>query len=58
MKRILYLSRGGQVAGSQRQLHHLMTNLNSGFEPVILFNKDGKADKTNNEVNKNLHYEI
>ena len=42
MKRILYLSRGGQIAGSQRQLHYLMTNLNSGFEPVILFNKDGE----------------
>ena len=41
MKRILYLSRGGQIAGSQRQLYYLLSNLTDAFSPVIFFNRGG-----------------
>ncbi len=40
-KRILYLSRGGQVAGSQRQLDYLLSNLDDRFEPIVFFDRRG-----------------
>jgi len=41
MKRILYLSRGGSVGGSQRQLCYVLTNLNGSYEPVVVCREDG-----------------
>ena len=45
MKRILYLSRGGQIGGSQRQLYYLLSNLTDDFSPVVFFNRGGGANK-------------
>lgn len=42
MKRILYLSRGGAIGGSQRQLYYVVTNLNHGYEPMVVCRKDGQ----------------
>ena len=41
MKRVLYLSRGGYVGGSQRQLSYVLSNLNHGFEPLVVCREDG-----------------
>lgn len=41
MKRILYLSRGGLIGGSQRQLYYVVTNLDSGYEPIVVCREDG-----------------
>lgn len=41
MKRILYLSRGGAVGGSQRQLYYVVTNLNHGYKPIVACYRDG-----------------
>jgi glycosyltransferase involved in cell wall biosynthesis len=40
--RILYLTRGGQVAGSQRQLNYLLKHLDNCFEPVVFFDRGGE----------------
>jgi len=42
MKRILYLSRGGAVGGSQRQLHYVVTNLDHSYEPIVVCRADGQ----------------
>jgi len=43
MKRILYLSRGGFVNGSQRQLYYIVTNLNRDiYEPLVVCRRDGQ----------------
>ena len=42
MKRILYLSRGGTIGGSQRQLYYVVTNLNHGYEPIVVCRSDGQ----------------
>ena len=42
MRRILYLSRGGLTAGSQRQLSHLLAGLDSRrYEPIVVCREDG-----------------
>ena len=44
MQRIMYLSRGGNIGGSQRQLYHVIKNLDrSRFEPVVVCKKDGES---------------
>jgi glycosyltransferase involved in cell wall biosynthesis len=40
--KILYLSRGGLIGGSQRQLYYLVTNLNNGYEPLVACSTDGR----------------
>ena len=42
MRRILYLSRGGAVGGSQRQLHYVVTNLNHSYEPIVVCRTNGQ----------------
>lgn len=43
MKRILYLSHGGSIGGSQRQLYYLITNLDRKiYDPIIVCPKDGQ----------------
>lgn len=43
MKRILYLSRGGSVGGSQRQIYYVLRNLDrSAYEPIVVCLKDGQ----------------
>lgn len=42
MKRILYLTRGGAVGGSQRQLYYVVTNLNNSYKPIVVTRKDGQ----------------
>jgi len=42
MKRILYLSRGGCIGGSHRQLYYVVANLDHGLEPVVVCNKNGQ----------------
>jgi len=42
MLRILYLSRGGSVGGSQRQLGYVVTNLDHNYEPIVVCRKDGE----------------
>jgi len=43
MKRILYLSRGGSIGGSQRQLYYVITNLDRKvYEPIVVCPKDGQ----------------
>ena len=42
MARILFLSRGGRLGGSQRQLHHVVANLDrSRYEPVVVCREGG-----------------
>jgi len=41
-KRILYLSRGGCIGGSHRQLYYVVANLDHGLEPVVVCNKNGQ----------------
>jgi glycosyltransferase involved in cell wall biosynthesis len=42
-KRILCLSRGGLVNGSQRQLYYVVSNLNRDiYEPIVVCRKDGQ----------------
>ena len=36
MSRIVYLSRGGNIGGSQRQLLYLVTGLANTYEPVVI----------------------
>ena len=43
MKRILYLSRGGQVCGSQRQIYYVVTNLDrTRYEPIVVCPNGGQ----------------
>jgi hypothetical protein len=42
MKQILYLSPGGVVGGSQRQLYYVVTNLNGGYKPIVACREDGQ----------------
>ncbi len=43
MKRILYLSHGGSINGSQRQLYYLITNIDKKiYDPIIVCPKDGQ----------------
>ena len=43
MKRILYLSRGGSIGGSQRQLYYILANLDRRvYEPIVVCPRDGK----------------
>lgn len=50
MQRILYLSRGGDIGGSQRQLFHVINNLDrSKYDPVVVCKQDGEsADQLRN----------
>jgi len=41
MGRIVYLSRGGKIGGSQRQLLYLVTGLARKYEPVVLCTGEG-----------------
>jgi glycosyltransferase involved in cell wall biosynthesis len=41
MGRIVYLSRGGNIGGSQRQLLYLMSGLGASYEPVVVCTADG-----------------
>ena len=42
LKRILFLSRGGQIDGAQRQLCYLVRGLDrSRYEPVVLLDQSG-----------------
>ena len=44
MQRILYLSRGGGIGGSQRQLYHVIKNLDKNlYEPVVVCRKHGDS---------------
>ncbi len=44
MHRILYLSRGGNIGGSQRQLYHVLCNLDRKFyEPIVVCRKEGTS---------------
>lgn len=44
MQSILYLSRGGNIGGSQRQLFHVINNLDRNrFEPIVACRKDGES---------------
>ena len=42
MRRILYLSRGGAIGGSQRQLYYVVTHLRNGYEPMVVCPKNGQ----------------
>jgi glycosyltransferase involved in cell wall biosynthesis len=41
MGRVVYLSRGGNIGGSQRQLLYLVTGLANTYEPVVICTADG-----------------
>jgi len=41
MKRILYLSRSGEIGGSQRQLYYLLTSLPKRYEPIVVCTGNG-----------------
>lgn len=41
MRRILYLSRGGAVGGSQRQLRYIISRLSNGCTPIVICHKEG-----------------
>lgn len=44
MHRILYLSRGGNIGGSQRQLYHVVCNLDRNlYEPIVVCRKEGRS---------------
>ena len=44
MHRVLYLSRGGEIGGSQRQLFHVLSNLDrSRYEPIVVCRNDGAS---------------
>lgn len=43
MGRILYLSKGGAIGGSQRQLYYLATNLGGAYEPVVICTGAGET---------------
>jgi len=42
IKRILYLSRSGNIGGSQRQLYYVVTNLAHDYEPVVVCPRPGQ----------------
>lgn len=43
MRRILFITRGGAISGSQRQLLYLLENLDrSRYEPIVICNKGGE----------------
>jgi len=43
MRRILYLSRGDDIGGSQRQIHYVITNLNRhNYRPIVVCRKHGQ----------------
>jgi len=43
VRRILYLSRGGSIGGSQRQLYYVITNLDRRvYKPIVVCPKDGQ----------------
>lgn len=41
MRRILYLSRGGHIDGSQRQLYYVVTNLDGSYEAIVVCREEG-----------------
>ena len=41
MRRLLYLSRGGAIGGSQRQLHYILSRLSNGYKPIVVCHKEG-----------------
>ena len=41
VRRIVYLSRGGDVGGSQRQLLYLLRGLDASYEPVVICTSGG-----------------
>ena len=41
MKRVLYLSRGGAIGGSQRQLQYVVSASTNGYAPTVICNKRG-----------------
>ena len=44
MNRVLYLSRGGNIGGSQRQLYHVLCNLDKNlYEPIVVYRKEGTS---------------
>lgn len=46
MRQILYLSRGGDIGGSQRQIHYVITNLDrDNYQPIVVCRKDGQFVK-------------
>lgn len=42
VKRILYLSRGGFIDGSQRQLSYVVSHISSYYKPILVCNKAGQ----------------
>jgi len=43
MRRILYLSRGGDIGGSQQQIRYVITNLDrDNYQPLVVCRKDGQ----------------
>jgi len=43
MRRILFLSRGGYISGSQRQIYYVVRKLNGGrYEPIVVCPSDGQ----------------
>lgn len=43
MRQILYLSRGGDIGGSQRQIHYVITNLNRhNYRPIVVCRNHGQ----------------
>ena len=56
MRRILYLSRGGSIGGSQRQLLHVVTNLDrSRYEPIVVCRTDGPSVERLLEAHVSAH---
>ena len=55
MKRILYLSRGGDIGGSQRQLGYLLFNLDENkYKPLVALRSDGEFFKQLRSSNINI----
>ncbi len=50
MKRILYLARGGQIGGSQRQLYYVLINLDHSYKPIVACREDGQFVRYLREV--------
>jgi glycosyltransferase involved in cell wall biosynthesis len=45
MKYIFYLSRGGYIGGSQRQLYYVLTNLDHNYKPIVACRENGRFVK-------------
>ena len=43
MARVLYLAKGGNVAGAQRQLLYLVSDLTGPYEPVVVCTTGGET---------------